>query len=535
MLACVIPIATLGFDEQTGDALKYTWAARTGVDLYHPHHLLYSAAVRGVHALLAPVAGELDMLRAAQIHNAAWALVLTVGLFSLWRALGISTAWAWGGAFVLFLTQGIWTYVFMAEMYVPALACLTLCTLALVAGAPLAVSALALALAVLYHQGNVLFVAAVAAFLVVDRGRRAIPGLASFLAISGGATLAAYAAAFGVSAHGPKDLHGFLSYCTDYASYPMPDWGTWSNVGPQGVLELLRSQLWGFGPVPPIVQIPAALLLGLILAALVVAHARAIRRGGEAAPMRALACVWLAVYFGFYLWWLPTEKHLFVATIVPIALLVGLALVDLAPRRWPQRLALGVAAASALLNLAGTIVPWHLLRDPILEEAARVDCSLPPGCVIVGRYRLVHHLRYFHGREAIVPGGLPILFRYAEIPPPEEVRIDPNACVCVSLVYLDPAYAIGPYDGFKERRTWYAYASDLFALRQEADGRLEHRRFDVRPGDANTPFVCIDPETSTSARLESFAAELDRAVDAVDPGKPGRFTRWVRAGSESSR
>lgn len=584
--------------EQSPDALDYAYAARSGHDLFHPHHLLFAPLVRLVLAALAPFSRGGDAILAGQIHNVAWAVAALLAVRTLVRRAGGSPALASGAALFLLATRGFWVYATQVEVYVPALACLAVTALlasgsvaGAAAGAPGAVTsareapplgarrtaaaALALALAVLYHQTSALFAAPLAALCVARRGRA---GWREAAAIAGGAgalALLAYAAAYAATG-GPRTAADFARWTLSYGFAPVPAWGSLGHFGPNGVAALLRSQAANFAGVPARWAPAVVPLFGLALLALAAWSAVALaRRGGgtraaggagdgaasglagragagqsaaAADPLRWCALLWLGVHFAFFLWWLPTDTDFFVISLLPLVLLGALAVGDFAGRgrRWRRAAgALGVprapgaagamsvagvlgalaVAVLAIGNLAATVLPLRASRGADFATAARLHAEAPPGCAVGTRFGVRENLRYHFGRAA-VDLDLPRLAALAGREPGAASLEAAADCLLVPVSLLRPERVAGGRDGHDAPVAWLAWLSWLLDVQRDASGApASCREIVLTGGDAAAePCALIGPGRTAVAGLDGLAALLDARLGA--PGD-APWTRWL--------
>lgn len=537
-------------NQQTGEALFSAWAARSGSRMFHPHHVLFIPSVHILLRCLSPFLGSGDALAAAQIHNGFWVIVAVVCVFCTVRRLVESDIWGAVAAVAFFLSQGVWFYTTIVEAYVPATAFLALIVLLLVQRDGIRSTyretiALSLLLsgAILYHQGNVLFCFALGYFLVAARGREGVRTGLIVGAISALVVLVVYLLGF-LSTGAERTPRALMSFFLTDASFPIPNWGTPRNLSLSGLAALLSSQRWCVLAVPKPAESFATFLFAAALAALVGWSLLGVVRKRPQASLRGALLVWLAVHYLFYLWWLPTERHFFVTSVLPLLLLLCLALkdgVDAIRERGGSARVLPIAGISAAvclfaMNVYGTVVPLHFTEDPEAREAREVAQQLPPGCVVIGRYRFVQLLRYFHGRERVVPGGLPVLFILAEKKMPEVLAVGDEECACVTMAYLTPEYAVGAFGGYQLPSRWLRYVEWVFKIEYDAAHRaVSCKDFEVVPGDSGTPYVCTRQERMPLAGLETLFETLDRRL-AVIPGERPPFEEWfVKAGREAAQ
>jgi hypothetical protein len=93
--------------EQTRDSLVYAYSAKTGSELFHPHHLLYTPVIRLFSLGLKAVCAACDEVIAAQLHNILWSTAGVLAFFWLVRHLLGTTAGLLAGCLLLFM-RGFW-------------------------------------------------------------------------------------------------------------------------------------------------------------------------------------------------------------------------------------------------------------------------------------------------------------------------------------------------------------------------------------------------------------------------------------------
>lgn len=524
--------------EQTGDSLAYAHAVREGGGaLFHPHHLIYNAAVRAIYLVLSPWCTACDAIVAGQLHNLFWALVAVVAFYQLLLRLVESRSLALTGAALLLVSQGFWQYATQVEVYIPTTAVVTLLILALARwqGAPLtsrrkgALVAL-LALAILYHQTSVLLCLPLALYLALQYGRTGLGTWVAVVALAGTIVLTGYLLAWASSAES-LSVEAFRRFVFFQTYNPQPEWGVRANVSMAGVDKLLKSQLWALVAYPLPLQRVAVMALGLGILLLAGGWSWMAGRRGSGAALPALFVLWLLTYYAFFLWWHPGEREFFITPLVP---LLALTLVTAArvARRVPSRvqplipplLALWVLVWGAL-DLAA-LWPLHQTRGVAYDQAMSLAAVAPDHCLLAANYRIVTHLRYYTGAEKTLEVTLPLLHFYQRdsLPPWYDIAAEP--CVVVPLDDVTPSHTVRTYNGYGDRLGWKAYLEWLLDVRSMSGGRLRARAFEVGSGPSGA-YLILSDERRVYESLAHLLTELDRAGQWA--GAPGEFQRWLAA------
>jgi len=372
---------------QTPDGLSYALAIREGADMYHPHHLLYVPVSR----FLFLVTGGRDAILAGVLHNLIWLMALG---FGAWRLAGL-LRWSHGATLLaagaLLASRGVLFYATHVETYLPALACLTLFTATWFKPQRSDLEAAAwLALAVLYHQTNVMLV--VPMLVTSDRRRR---DFSRVVVPAGALVLILSVVGWRLEAVGT----GFGPWLLTYARADVPAWGSLAHFSVAGVKELGLSQLRQILPVPEAIAGGEAVALVAILAGLTAHHLRQSHRRQQ----RLFALIFLWVYLLFFLWWIPSDPDFFLATLLPLWWLALLLIGDLAPR-WRGRWLLGPVGLLLLGNLWFTARPMSRDPGPLHVRARLVDQVVAADTVVIVGYGLEQELLYHAGRQKVYEG-----------------------------------------------------------------------------------------------------------------------------------
>ncbi len=537
--------------EQTRDSLVYALSAKTGVDLFHPHHLLYSAAIHLSYRALLPFCPGCEAVLAAQLHNILWSAAGAAAFFYLIRHLW-STAAAAAATLLLLSLRGFWELSTQTTMYAPSAALLTL--IAALALTPregrlspgrALLLALLLALAVLYHQSNVLFVLPLAVVLAARGGREGLKAWALISLGAGALALLAYLLAF-LGSGSPGSVGGFIRFCLAYTEEiclggqckaSPNEWGSLVNLSPLGLAQLGSSLAWNFAALPDRWESAGRLAVAAALLALAGWHLLRLLGGAPQRAVRLFALLWLMVYVLFFFWWLPSYQHPFVVTLPPVLILALLALKDLA-----QKLGLGARAApaaAALLillalplgarNFLARIYPLHASLGDSYQEASDLSALAPEGCLPLTSYRTWNHLRYYFGDLEAVQAKHPLSFFYAGETLPAEYRLLETSCLAAAVSFLEPDYVLEDYasvtiNGYAEPTHWLAYISWLFALERDENGRVvSGREFSLLHLSEGGPYLVLQTARQPLDGLEELFLSLDRLLE----GQAKPFEAWL--------
>lgn len=532
-LASAALLLALRAAQQSADALEYAGNARQHVDMVHPHHVLFVPAVRAVLDLLAAGGRGGDAILAGQLHNTAWAIVALLALRALVARFTDSPALALGAALGLLFTRGFWVYATRVETYVPALAALLLSAWLTETSrggrdrARTLGAAVALALAMLYHQTSLLFVPPLFVFCLARHGRAGwrpaglVTGVAALL------TLGCYLAAYRLSGAAATGT-GFTRWTVSYAAMPVPAWGSFAHFGAAGCRDLAHSQAVNLTGVPARLSTLMVPAFALAQAALVAWHARALGRPDRSRPLRLLALAWLGVHGAFFLWWLPSDVDFFVVPLAPLVLLAALLVGDLAPRRpWCPRIAVVAVGVLAIGNFAATVWPLHASPGAEYARAARLHELAPGGYAIGTRFGVRENLCYHFGRTAI-DLDLPLLWAFAGRDP-AATRAAPFDRILVPVGMLAVDREVGGRSGRTDPQGWSDWLCWLLGARRDDGGEVVSCRKVAWSAGGERDGVLIGPERVPVAGLEGLVAHLDRQLGDDGADTWGRWWRESRA------
>ncbi|HEV8699851.1 MAG TPA: DUF2723 domain-containing protein [Candidatus Polarisedimenticolia bacterium] len=554
-LACLafILLFALRASEQTADSLDYALAARTARGMFHPHHLLFTPIVRLLGLVLAFLSPSPDSIVAGQIHNLLWAVTVLVATQVVAREILGADTGAFLAALGLLVCRGFWLYSTQLEVYVPAMGCLALIASILVRCRDRQLSlrqhlvlAGLLAMAVFYHQANLIFCVPLAYYLMAG-GRKDRRGLVVIFGLAGLAVLSGYVAAFRFSdanqyaaaslgLQAERGIRGFLRFCLTYAYHPSPGWGTWRNVGVMGAGRLVHSQLRDITTFPWSLRFVAIPGFALSLALLFGWHLRQALTGRTNDVTRRFLVIWLATHYAFYLWWFPGEKEFFIIPLVPLALLLALLGRDLLEDRRPspgrRRMLLAAALSGigllGLSNAGTTILPYHRSRGPAYQDAALLASRVPADCVAVVDYAVGQNLRYYFDRPTFVEAQMPLFYFYRREPLPERYRLDGRPCLVADLALVSPAYALGDLNAYDRPDEWLRYFEWAFGFEFDGKGELvASRAFEIVGAPDTGVYVWLHPPVRVTGGLGPLFGRLDGEWAARVEGGGRPFSSWL--------
>lgn len=526
-LAGLILILPLRAGRQLADSMGFVANIQSGSELFHPHHILFAPIIWCLHHLLKTLHLSSSAILAGQLHNAAWAVVGLVALFSLTRRLTGSAAQAAAAALALLLLSGYWTYASLVEPYVPATACaLALLPILLRAQEgplPLRSRLAALfffTLMIAYQQPNVLFCAPLLVFAASLRRRRLFLDALLLIALSGVILLVIYLAAYffyyKLGSQRPF-IPGFPRFCLTYASNYNPDWGTTSHFSPRGLNNLLFSQTTTIFQVEKFAGLKKlfSLLTGAGILILSAWNAVQLRRAPAMSSFRLLLLTWLGLYLAFYLWWLPTEREFFIITLVPLLLLALLAFNDLfawVSSPLPQLRSFAWVAFIPLLFGLADFNYKHAIRlnrvppnDIYYQEAARLHRVAAPADTLLTNFVTRGYLScYFDNAQNLdIESAYHSAMNQGVLPKWVELDKVPQYLFALKSLHRDNA---------KSPERLKLYQTALLGLRYDAAGRLaSHRAFQALCAEGAV-YLRVLPDRLPVSGEQEFKARLDQAL-----------------------
>lgn len=468
---------------QTGDSLNYAYSAQTGdQSMFHPHHLIFTPIVHVLYRGCSAVLKTCDVITIAQVHNVVWAVVGLLSLYFLAVFLTDSLCFALSTTGMFFVAQGFFTYTTQVEVYVPALGALALLSAVLITPNSQRPSrwripaiVVLLTTAILYHQTNVLFAIPLAMYIGLSASRPIRDFMATF-GLSGVLVFTAYLVTYIWRSQSPS-VSGFFIFCLGYAYHPNSTWGSVENMSFSGLRALADCQIWNVVSIPCRFLREGKLLVAIIIVFIVGWNTRKLIRSDGLKALRSFLLMWLAVYYAFFLWWLPSEKEFFIVTLFPIFLLGLLTLRDLVERHSSSRL----GGAACVLLIASAIclfirhVPLalanHYDKGVAYRTAKESTRLVPDDFALLDDYSVQQNLKFYFGRNG-VETAVTLLCFYRHLDLPRSSSVATSKPCLVPLWEIKPTRSLCGYDGYTNPLEWLSFIEWLFGLEYGSDGQV---------------------------------------------------------------
>lgn len=539
-------IYLLGTRSFTGDGLDYSVGIASGEGMWHPHHLLFIPMNNLLLKFFTGLGWEVNAFGVAQIHNAIFAGI-GIGAFyriqnRIWKGDWIQWVFLAG----LLFSFSYWTYSTQVEVYVPSLCFLLL----LVRGGKPAWRVLYLALAILYHQANVIFILPLLFQAILVGNRQALMREVLLYASAGILVIGMYF--FGMSQQGiPLGMNGFFAFTFSYELTGHPGWGTWENVDLPGLKALFLSQVEGllvpWTPGLKWLTWPIGLLIMGLLGAWAILGKQATGvRKNDSRPedykqlwsLGWLVWLWVVVYLFFFWWWLPSEGEFSVLIVPGLLILASLLLAYVNQRyRWGKHLRWMVVAPLFLMAL------WNgrtFLKARFEPNRTRLEAEwisqVGADCIVFADYHLDTHLRFFANRES--EGMESWMNKYYGVESHPDLSFIDGACYMIGLRYLAPNWKSSGHDGFSDPELWQAFAWDLFGVKDQevilndstqVGKSKERKHYEVLEFGGEAYFLIQSQQVTFEGEAE-FWQGLDASVKEVFPEHDRLFGTWYDRG-----
>lgn len=394
----------------TFDALSYITSVerKPWVGVLFPHHLAYgpvSEAAVALGQLLGVIGAALPMQVLSALAGAGALALLLMTTFQLTQRLDLALLAALlpGSAYAYWYFAGE-TDVYALSTFWMALSLFFLVRLYIQPARSLALGlGVAHSVALLFHQANIWFVAAVAVVFVQQwlAGSQLRPKVMRFgellrmwwpypvtgILLVGGAYLGA---AFVI---GFTSVDAFVAWFSGYAATGW--WGSslatnrWLDLA-QGLSDTLAQPNGGW--------------FGLALLGILLLHVRGLWQTSAATSGRSALVVallvWLVLHSVFFFWWEPDNVKFWIVALLPFALLLALALQS--TRRWGLGViaSLGIVLTMGVSNYAALLQRTDPRTDLQRDIAAAVAGYLVPAdLALVPDGMLELYLPYYHNHD----------------------------------------------------------------------------------------------------------------------------------------
>ncbi len=557
-------LVTTRAGQQTRDSLLYAFSAKTGQDLFHPHHLIFTPAIHAFHLMLSPMHRSIDTVFAGQMHNILWATVGIVSFFWMLRYVSNATLMALLISILLLVTRGFWELSTQTTMYIPVTGILALLTAILIVQrrpqlglGKIATLTLCFTLSVFYHQVNVLFAIPLGYYLVATEQKRGLRLWLTIVSIAGAVVLGSYIAVF-LSITDTWSVGGFIQFCFAYTTelcfsgqcIATPDsWGSLHNFGGRGSASLLQSLLWNFVVVPKSLMSVMISSIALFMGLLCLWNIRQVFKRASQYKVRGFALIWMLTYTTFFLWWLPTYQHPLVTILLPTLLLASLSLEDVmagpghrdVDKRSTLTSSRTLAAAAIMLlialvsvrNFRTRVFPLHQPMSDSYLEAAELVALSDQKCMALTSYRVWNHLRYHFNAERVIQAKYPLSYFYQGGSLPAPYQFQEEHCILISALYVLPSYTVPSHhpagsNGYRDTSHWLAYITSLFNLECDAHGKVvASRKFKVLNLDEGGPYLFISPYKIEIDGLQELSQKLDAQLNGYLDETTNPFQSWL--------
>lgn len=443
----ILYLATLAGSHNEGeDGIGYLLPIRNGhaSTIFNPYHLIYNWLGWFVYHGALTFGYDGGPIGPVQALNAVTGAIGIALLWAFLRSVVPGRLVAGGACGILAFSYGYWGYSVDVEVYVLSTV-LLLVSLMLAHRAAMRPSAgaflllgLANGVAVLGHNTNVLFAAVAAVALLI--AWRTLPlrdvircGLA-YAAGAAAVVLGSYAIAIPVV--GLDSPRAFWDWLT--ADAQNGQWGYFTKTsGIKVFVGLGRALIAGhfalaLGPVRDFADrafkdkslreeyflvrnyssVLATLLLAVsaaVVGLLAVAASRWLSRpklDPAARTLAQLCAAWIVTYTVFFSWWEPANLEFWIATWLPIAILLVLPFASPQPPRWSRLAPMligGAVAGLFAVNLAGSVLPQRHAADDYWRVRATwyAQNTQQSDLVFTNGYIYSEYLRYF-GKGTVI-------------------------------------------------------------------------------------------------------------------------------------
>ena len=417
--------------------------------MFHPHHLIFTPSIRCLFLAITSVGTDLTILEVGQLFNITFA-TLTIGLIH--RILGnvVSRPISILIPILLLCCNGFWSYSTQIEVYIPGIFFSVLMLWALkenpfgTGGTVIAI--FAFAMASLFHQTNVLLAVPLFILLGIDLWRKAV-------LISGGAgalVLGAYILVMNHEGHS-IDLDGFTAFSLNYAVSGQEGWGTFSNWLPMGWFELFASQIGNIIRQSYAHVVFYWLLFTLGILWLIIFGFRELRRKSDAQPLIVFSGSWIITNYLFFLWWLPKEGEFFIATLIPLLILLA---IQVEKTDWKFKQYILPFILLVIIGFNGfAFHQKHAQPNEFGQRAKQLAVISDENTVVITDFFTEQYLEFFYQVNA---ENTDIVYRavYQNDYPTLIESINEYQSLIISHQNISPEFEVNGFNGISHRADW---------------------------------------------------------------------------------
>ncbi len=409
------------------DAVDYAYSARTGIGLFHPHHLIYNAMGHLLYRVFLPLSGPAgpDALLILRLVNSLVTAAM-VGLLHAVLCRLTRPDLAALGALLFAFSYGIWYMATSVEVYPMTLflevLALFLFLRARAVSVPLCIELGALTgIGMLFHQTGIFFVPVMA--LLMWRRLHSQRAMLFYSTTAGFVAGVPYLLVGWMQ--GARTMQAYKSWILSYVyseQYRAGVWGGGLSPGrlamaplgffaslfyPEFVARFESSGQFFISPREKLALVPV-LGFGAVLAALlfiIAARTPAAPMGPEERQLRPALWLWVALFGGFTCYWEPSNQEFWLLILPPLGVLITLALrqVDAGPGRAFRRTLLVALVPCLFLGNLGTRIyadsrPGSSVTLGILDRLKAA--GLTSDDFVLGNISEISpYAKYFWGRE----------------------------------------------------------------------------------------------------------------------------------------
>lgn len=440
----------------TGDSLWYAKAALDGTQIFHPHHLIFTPSIRCLFLSIASIGIDLTILEVGQLFNIFFA-ALTIGLIH--RIIGgvVSTSISILIPLILLFCNGFWSFSTQIEVYIPGIffSLLLLWTVKenSTSVSRIIIAILAFAMATLFHQTNALL----AVPLILLMGKSSWKNAALICSSSGFLVLGAYLLVMNHEGHS-LDLVGFTAFSLNYAVSGQEGWGTFSNLLPMGWFELFASQTGNIIRQSYSHVVFYWLIFTLAILWLIIFGFRSAKKTSGAWSLIVFSVSWIITNYLFFLWWLPKEGEFFIASLIPLSILLAIKIENV---EWKYRQSILPVIFLVIVGFNGfAFYQKHSQPNEFGLRAEQLAQISDENTVVITDFFTQQYLRFFHQVNA---ENTEIVYRsiYENTSPELIESISNLETLIVSQHHFSPDFVVNGFSGISHQAEWESSTREL--------------------------------------------------------------------------